>query len=163
MTKNDLINEIVSRSCSFLNPEQIQLLKATIIVSMHNLDIHEVCTLPSTEVKDNQYIIQRFVIDMTAKGLKASTIKNYLNLIKPFFDEVNKNYRDITSDDIKNYLARKKITTNYFGKSNSNTYISNINRVMFVFWQWAYKKHHIDTDIMLDVDRMKSKQKKKEG
>ena len=38
---------------------------------------------------------------MTAKGLKASTIKNYLTLIKPFFDEVNKNYRDVTSDDIK--------------------------------------------------------------
>ena len=162
MNKNDLINDIVSRCSTFLDPEQIQMLKATMIVSMYNLDIHEVCTLPSTEVKSNQYILQRFVIDMTAKGLKASTIKNYLTLIKPFFDEVNKNYRDVTSDDIKNYLAKKKITTNNFGKMNSNTYISNINRVMFVFWQWAYKKHHIDTDIMLDVDRMKSKQKKKE-
>ena len=39
MNKNDLINDIVSRCSTFLNPEQIQMLKATIIVSMHNLVI----------------------------------------------------------------------------------------------------------------------------
>ena len=162
MTKNDIINEVVSSMVFSLSKDQLDLVKSTFIVKMHGYEIHELCTLPSTEVKSNQYILQRFVIDMTAKGLKASTIKNYLTLIKPFFDEVNKNYRDVTSDDIKNYLAKKKIYTNSFGKMNSNTYISNINRVMFVFWQWAYRKHHIDNDIMLDVDRMKSKQKKKE-
>ena len=78
------------------------------------------------------------------------------------FDATGKNYREVISQDIVDYLAVKKIKTNARGKTNSQTYIANINRVLFIFFGWAYRKHHIDVDIMRDVDRMRSKQKKKE-
>lgn len=162
MTKNDLINEIISSLVSKLSGEELELVKATFVVKMQGYDIHELCTLPSTEVMDNDYIYKRFAVDMLAKGLKQSTIKTYMNYIRPFFDKLQKNYKEVTSQDIIDYMAILKISTNAKGKKNSQTYIANINRVMFIFFGWAYKKHHIDVDIMRDVDRIRSKQKKKE-
>ena len=129
---------------------------------MQNYDIHELCTLPSTEVMDNLYIFKRFSVDMLAKGLKQSTIKTYLTYIRQFFAHSNKNYREITSQDLTDYFASLKVTTNIYGQKNTQNYISNVCRVMFVFFNWAYRKHHIETDIMRDIDRIKPKQKRKE-
>lgn len=162
MTKNEMINDVVSSLVLSLNSEQLDLVKSTFIVKMQGYDIHEVCTLPSTEVKDNEYIFKRFSVDMLAKGLKPSSIKNYLDIVTKFFDITGRNYRDVSSQDIIDYLAMRKIKPNHFGRLNTQTYIANINRVLFVFFEWAYKKHHIDVDIMRDVDRIRSKQKKKE-
>lgn len=162
MTKNDIINEVVSSLVFSLNKDQLELVKSTFIVKMQGYEIHELCTLPSTEVHDNDFIFKRFTVDMLAKGLKQSTIKNYMTLIKPFFDITGKNYRDVSSQDIIDYMAIRKIKPNANGKQNSQTYISNINRVLFIFFEWAYRKHHIDVDIMRDVDRIRPKQKRKE-
>ena len=162
MTKNDIINEVVSSLVFSLDKDQLELVKSTFIVKMQGYEIHEVCTLPSVEVKDNDFIFKRFAVDMIAKGLKESTIKNYMNIINPFFDYSGKKYRDISSQDIIDYIAIRKIKPNAMGKQNSQTYISNINRVLFVFFEWAYRKHHIDEDIMRDVDRIRPKQKRKE-
>ena len=162
MNKNDIINEVVSSLVFSLNKDQLELVKSTFIVKMQGYEIHELCTLPSTEVRDNDFIFKRFTVDMLAKGLKQSSIKNYMDLIRPFFDTVGKNYRDVSSQDIIDYLAIRKIKPNANGKPCSQTYISNINRVLFIFFEWAYRKHHIDVDIMRDVDRIRPKQKRKE-
>ena len=162
MTKNDLINDIVTMLLPTFTNEQLEIIKSTFIVKMQNYDIHELCTLPSTEVMDNLYIFKRFSVDMLAKGLKQSTIKTYLTYIRQFFAHNNKNYREITSQDLTDYFAFLKVTTNIYGQKNTQNYISNVCRVMFVFFNWAYRKHHIETDIMRDIDRIKPKQKRKE-
>lgn len=162
MTKNDLINEVTAVLVTVLNNDQLDMLKATFIIKMQGYDIHEVNALPSTEVMDNDYIYERFTIDMIAKGTKESSIRSYMNIIKPFFCFTGLNFRDVTAQVITDYQAIKKVKPNKNGKKNSKTYIANINRVLFVFFQWAYKKHHIEEDIMRDVDRIRAKQKKKE-
>ncbi len=162
MTKNDLINDVVAGLVMTLNQDQIDLVKATFVVKMQGYDIHEVNTLPSTEVKNNDFILKRFTVDMLARGVKESSIKAYLNIIRPFFDYTRLNFMEVTAQHVIDYLAVKKVTPNANGEKNSQSYIAGICRVMFVFWEWAYRKHHIDQDIMRDVDRIKTKQKKKE-
>ena len=162
MTKNDIINDVVSSLVFSLDKDKLELVKSTFIVKMQGYEIHEICTLPSTEVHDNEFIFKRFMIDMLAKGLKQSSIVNYMNLIKPFFDMVGKNYSEISSQDITDYIAIRKVKPGANGKMCSQTYIANINKVLFIFFEWAYRKHHIDVDIMRDVDRIRPKQKRKE-
>lgn len=162
MNKNDLINEVISSLVFTLEKDLLDLVKSTFIIKMQGYEIHQVCTLPSAEVKDNEYILKRFSIDMLAKGVKQSSIKAYNNLIIPFLEYTHLNYRAVKAQDIIDYLAIKKVTPNKTGRKNSQTYISNINRVLFIFFEWAYRKHHIDEDIMRDVDRIRPKQKRKE-
>jgi integrase len=59
-------------------------------------------------------------------------------------------------------MAVKRVTKNKKRQLNSQNYLCNINKILFVFFGWAYKKHYIETDIMNDVERIKPKQKKKE-
>ncbi len=161
-TKNELINDIVAGLVTVLNCDQLEIVKATLVIKMQGYDIHEVCTLPSVEIKDNDFILKRFTIDALAKGTKESSIKSYMHIMKPFFKFTGLNYRDVTAQVIIDYLAVKKVKPNNNGKQNSQSYITNINRVFFVFFQWAYRKRYIEEDIMRDVDRMRTKQKKKE-
>ncbi len=161
-TKNDLINDVISDLATSMNQEQVDMIRAIFIVKMQGYEIHEVNTLPSTEVIDNNYILKRFTVDMLAKGLKESSIKAYLNVIKPFLENTGINFAEVTSQHITDYLAVKRVIKNIHGRNNSQSYIAGICRVMFIFFGWAYRKHHIKQDIMRDVDRIKGKQKKKE-
>lgn len=162
ITKNELINEVAAGLIMSLNNEQVDMVKAMIMVKMQGYEIHEANTLPSVEVIDNDYILKRFTVDMLAKGLKESSIKSYMHIIRPFLNHTCLNITDIASQHITDYIAVKKVTKNTNGKKNSQAYLVHICRVLFVFFQWAYKKHHINVDIMRDVDRIKAKQKKKE-
>lgn len=162
MTKNEIINDIVSSLVMTLTKDQLEIVKSTFIVKMQGYEIHEVCTLPSVEVIDNEFILKRFAIDMIAKGLKQKTITSYLCYIKPFLNNTGLNFRSVTPQDIIDYMAVKRVTKNSKGKLNSQNYLCNISKALFVFFGWAYKKHYIDVDIMSDVERIKPKQKKKE-
>ena len=162
MTKNDLINDVTAGLVAVLSGEQIDLVKTTFIIKMRGYDIHEVTTLPSTEIKNNDFIMRRFTVDMLARGVKESSIKSYLHIIRPFFDYTRLNFTEVTAQQIIDYLAVKKVTPNANGNKNSQSYIAGICRVLFIFFEWAYRKQPIDQDIMRDVDRVKTRQKKKE-
>ena len=69
MTKNDIINEVVSSLVFSLNKDQLELVKSTFIVKMHGYEIHELCTLPSTEVRDNDFIL--FLLTCLLRGMTA--------------------------------------------------------------------------------------------
>lgn len=162
MTKKDLINDVAAGLTMTLNMEQVEMIKAVFMVKMQGYEIHETNTLPSVEVSDNDFILKRFTVDMLAKGIKESSIKAYMNVLRPFLNQIGINFTDVTSQHITDYLAVKKVAQNVNGKKNSQAYLANICRVLFIFFQWAYKKRYISEDIMRDVDRIKSKQKKKE-
>lgn len=161
-TKNELINDITAGLVCVLNGEQLELVKATFICQMQGYDIHEVSTLPAVDVVNNEFILKRFAIDMIAKGTKQKSIKTFMNILVPFFDTVNKDFRNVSAQDVTDYLATKKVTRSAQGKMLSHNYIATISCTLFVFFGWAYRRHHIDEDIMLDVDRIRPKQKKKD-
>ncbi len=162
MNKNDIINDVVAGLTLIVSEEQLQIVKATFVCKMQGYEIHPICTLPSTEIINNDFIFKRFAVDQIAKGTKEPSVTTYLNILRLFFNYVRKDFREVTSQDITDYLAVKKVTRNARGRLPAQNYISTTCRVLFVFFQWSYRKHHIDEDIMRDVDRIKPKQKKKE-
>ena len=112
MTKMEIINDVVASLVVSLTNEQLEIVKSTFIVKMQGYDVHEVCTLPSTEVLDNDFILKRFTVDHLAKGLKMSTIRAYMDHINPFFTFTGLNYRAVTAQTITDYIAYKTVTPN---------------------------------------------------
>lgn len=157
MSKDEFINEVVYEMSPNLTREQIDRLKITMLVKMQNCEVSEIQYLPAVWTHNNDWIIQRFRIDSIAKGMAASTLNQYIIAVSNLFRETGKHYRDITGQDVTDYLAvkqyRDKISINY--KVTLRKYFSS-------FFGWAFRKHHIDSNIMDDVDNMKSVQKKKE-
>lgn len=157
MQKMDIINEVVWEMSDVLTKEQQDRLKITFLVKMHDFDITEMRLLPAMDVHDNEWILKRYVIDSLAADRKESTVKAYVGAVKELFRENGKNYSQMTSQDITDFLAikqhRDKISQNY--KSTLYRYFS-------AFFGWAYDNEHIKSNIMSKVPHVKAVQKKKE-
>lgn len=157
MNKDELIKEVVYEMSPNLTREQIDRLKITMLVKMQNCEVSEIQYLPAVWTHNNDWIIQRFRVDSIAKGISTSTLNQYIIAVSNLFRETGKHYREITGQDVTDYLAvrqyRDKISVNY--KVTLRKYFSS-------FFGWAFRKRHIDINIMDDVDSMKSIQKKKD-
>lgn len=155
--KSDIINEVVCEMGTELDRVGQDKLKTLLLVKLHNFELISSETLPSVDVRDNEWVLKRYSIDLMASGREKSTIKQYLIIVRKFFNETGLNYTNTTGQDITDYLAIKqykdKISLAY--KCVLLSYIS-------AFFAWAYRKHHIDEDIMRDVDKIKRPKKKKE-
>lgn len=156
MTKNDLINEVAYELNDYLSKEQIDRMKITLYVKMQDFELAEIKQLPMTMEHDNEWLMQRYCVDSVAAGLHAGTIRSYIGIIKKFFDFVNKNYKYVTAQDITDYLAIRSYRDHI-----SHNYKSTIYRYLCTFFSWAFKKRHIQDNIVDAVDKVKQIKKKK--
>ena len=156
MTKNDLINEVAYELNDFLSKEQIDRMKITLYVKLQDFELAEIKQLPMTMEHDNEWLMQRYCVDGVAAGLHAGTIRSYIGIIKKFFEFVNKNYKYVTAQDITDYLAIRSYRDHI-----SHNYKSTIYRYLCTFFSWAFKKRHIQDNIIDGVDRVKQVKKKK--
>lgn len=157
MTKTDLINDVVYEMSGTLDREQADRLKITLLVKMHDCEVTQITSLPATVVYDNDWLLQRFMVDGIARGVKESTLKQYIYAVRSLLAETSLNYRMVTGQDITDYLAIRQYRDHI-----SPNYKATLYRYFSSFWQWAYRRQHIAHDIMRDVDAVRSVQKKKE-
>ena len=157
MTKNDLINDVAYELRNTMTREQIDRMKITMYVKLQDFELAEIKQLPMTIEHDNEWLMQRYCVDMVAAGLHAGTIKSYIGVIKTFFDFVGKNYACITAQDITDYLAIRSYRDHI-----SHNYKSTIYRYLCTFFGWAFRKKHISDNIIDGVDRVKQVKKRKE-
>lgn len=157
INKNDIINEVITRMGNTLDKDEREQLKTVLLVTLKDYNLIANETLPSVAVKDNQWLMERFMIDMIAAGLEESTIRQYVYIVRKFFDYTGLNYCDVTGQHVTDYLAIRQYKDHI-----SQSYKATIRRYLNVFFQWGYRKHHIDIDVMRDVDSVKFERKKKE-
>lgn len=157
MTKNEMINDIIFDLVDDLPRELLDRVKITLLVKMQDYEVKEMTMLPAVIEHDNEWLLKRFLIDGIAKGTKESTLKQYIDAVKRLLASTGKNYRQITGQDITDYLAIRQYRDNI-----SASYKSTLCRYFFIFFLWAYRKKHIPEDIMRDVDRIKDVQKRVE-
>lgn len=157
MTKIDLINEIKYEMQNIMDKQAMDRLEIILLVKMKDFELTAIKQLPSTEVKTNDWAFKRFEIDMYAQGLEEGTMKQYMYAVKKFFDITGKNFREVTGQDITDYLFLYQ-----YKYKIGNTYKALLLCCLRAFFRWAYRKHYIDQDITIDTVRVKIDKKKKE-
>lgn len=157
MTKIDVINEILMEMGEEMDRNTVDKLKVVLIVKLHDYELVAAETRPSTEVRDNDWILKRFLIDMMAANLEKSTVKQYVCTTRKFFDDTGLSYSNTTGQDITDYLAMREYRDHI-----APGYKATILRYLRVFFKWAYRKHHIEDDVLRDVDSVRFSRKKKE-
>ena len=157
MTKTELINDVVYEMTGYLTQDGIDRLKTVITVKLIDIQLTAAETLPSTEVYDNEWIMKRYIIDLTAIGRKKGTIELYLTIMKRFFRETGLNYYTCTGQQVMDYIALR-----IYRDKISKGYAATIQKYMSAFFGWAYRKKHIPEDISRDIDKIRQPQKQKE-
>lgn len=134
-------------------------IKSKLIIILDKYEITERCTeLAVIDENDTEKYMKMFLVNKRVSGRTERTMQHYNNELRRFFREVQKTPVDITSDDIKLYLALKEVRD-----KNSKVTQKNIMRVLSSFFQWMVKEEYILKNPMNKVDDIKTPKVKKEA
>lgn len=108
--------------------------------------IDEIKTTPS-----NKVILDLFITAKTVEGCSKKSIKYYLYILNSFFAKFDKSVKNISTDDIRNYLDI------YFKNSSiSKTSIDNIRRVISTFFSWLEEEDYIRKNPVKRIHKIKT-------
>lgn len=147
--KEVFINNVIIGMQDKINAEQLRELDNVIRINLRGIQIEEECTELSTDVDDNMYILKVFAANKKLEGCKDVSIEQYLRQTKNFLDAVNKNYKNVTKDDVKFYLAM------YSRNVKPNT-VANAKRFLCSFFSWAHDEGYIRSNPVKTIKGIKS-------
>lgn len=127
-------------------------LKSKLIIILNNYEISERCT-DLAVVADEDAItkfVKMFLINKRVSGRTERTLQHYQSELGRFFREVQKSPVDVTSNDIKMYLATKEIRDGVSKVTQKNSL-----RVISSFYQWMTKEEFVVKNPMNKVDDIK--------
>lgn len=106
---------------------------------------------------DNELLIKKFLVAKKIKGCTDRTLKYYNSEIHKSLERINKNAIDITSDDLRLWIALR------IRDGVSNTTIGNEKRAMSSFFTYLHGEDIIHKNPMVAIDTMKQKKTQKEA
>lgn len=157
VSKNELINKIIGSMARELDSLQLSQLETVLRIELHGVVLQEECTELSTYSDDNEYMLQIFAANKKLENLSDKSIKQYVDSARKLFNTLDKNYKDITTDDIKYYLAQYKMV-----KKVSACTLASMKRFLSAFFSWALDEEYINRNPVHAIKNIKQPTKPKE-
>ena len=152
---DDVVNQL--KMTAALSPEQIVQLKKVLDDTFTNYKMEKKHDGPveGETVKDiNHEALQAFLQSKKAESKSKTTIYNYGNELGKLFLIINKDYRDITPQDIRQYMD--------YRRSNDGVApvtIQNIRMYLMSFYKWALTDERILRNPMDKIGTIKTEKK----
>lgn len=134
--KEIVIHNILASMGPILEMVQLQALESAIRQNLQGMTLEEECTQLSTWLDDNEHMIGVFLASKKLEGCKDVTLIQYKTTARLFFSVIQKNYRDVTKDDIKIFLARRMRDV----KPNT---LLNTKRNLSSLFTWLHQEGYI--------------------
>lgn len=134
-------NEILNEMKSVLTPEQMDTLSKKLTNMVEALK----------ETSTNDELLKLFETAKKVEGCSMKSMKYYMYILNTFFGKIPKSCKDITTDDIRNYLD------NYSTNSNtSKVSMDNIRRVLSSFFSWLEQEDYIRKNPVKRIHKIKT-------
>ena len=88
--------------------------------------------------EDNAELLEKFISAKRLEGRSDGTLNYYQFTIEKMFEDIGKNIRAITTEDLRDYLSRY-----YTEKEVSKVTIDNIRRNLSSFFAWLEDENYI--------------------
>ena len=132
-----------------LEAELIQHIESVVVLSLEDYDIAQKERALIVYERTDTEIVNRFFLAKAVQGCTEHTLELYKRNLQQGFLTINKHIRDITADDIRIYLAKKKM------QKASTSYLANIHRTFSSFFAWATAEEWVEKNPMLRVEKIK--------
>ena len=100
---------------------------------------------------DSKDILQRFIDTKKLEGCSPKTLIQYRRAIEKLINDIKKNIRTVTTDELREYL------TNYYQNSNcSKVSIDNMRRIFSSFFNWLEDENYILKSPVRRIHKIKS-------
>ena len=148
-------NELAEKIAEMLNLPDARMI---ILGAMSGYDITKKETsLIIYDGGQTAYLIQRFLVAKKVSGRADRTCKLYGDNLRRFFAAVGKSPLRLEHTDVQWYVAQLIM------RGVSKDYQQNIVRTLSSFYGWLTKEELVERNIMLKIDPIKNKSKKKKA
>ena len=122
----------------------ITVLKGEIIIKTDELKHQE-------ELDENKSMIDSFISSKQVEGCSERTIKYYKEIIEKFVNSFDKSIKQISTNEIRNYLSNYKENS-----SCGSTTIDNVRRVLSSFFSWLEDEDYIIKSPVRRIHKIKT-------
>lgn len=159
LTVDVLVTNVVNAMSDSLDDKQLNKLKDQLYITLHDVEISNKCYDLSTTIEENDTKkLEYLIASMKITHLSDGTIRQYVNSAKRLRTFVGKNFEDITSIDVKFFLATCQKENGWKDTTMQNT-IRNLKSV-FGFFQ---REELIEKNPMDKITNVKLEQPIKEA
>lgn len=150
--KKQFIADIIQSMLPYLDNSQLEHLQ---LVLEEKLADVEITTTDKTSVNivenENEILITSFISAKRIEGCSEKTLAYYENTISVTLIQINKNLKQLTTDDLRLYL------TEYQEKHNSSRVtIDNIRRILSSFFSWLEDEGYIFKSPIRRIHKVKT-------
>lgn len=155
---DEVITNIMYRMSDIIEEkERLNQVKALLYMQLSQFQIFKEETAVSTHVDNSEHLVKQYLACLAVRGCTEKTVLAYKQEYKMFFGMVNKSVQDITTNDIRGYLAHCK-----FSRKNSDNTINNRITMLRTLFTWLAEEECIEKNPMLRIKENKVERKVKE-
>ena len=146
--KEKLLTDIVQEMLPYMDNAQAKRLSLVVKHTLHSYAVSEtnmVQELPDTK------LTERFLSAKRIEGCSEKTLKYYNSTIRAMLEEICKEVKHITTEDLRRYLAEYQDR-----KKSSKVTIDNIRRIISCFFAWLEDEDYIIKSPARRIHKVKS-------
>ena len=136
--KNKLITQIQTSMASLLNAAQLEDLGRVLTNALHNVEITEKKVSGVPDAEENGRLQEVFIAAKRIEGCSEKSLKYYESTLRVMLDRVARPIREISTDDLRNYLAEYQQN-----RHSSKVTIDNMRRIFSSFFGWLEDEDYI--------------------
>ena len=133
--KQKIINDVIQDMLPYLNNAQSERLREVMI---HTLFDYDVLDRTSEKEEVEQDYVDMFLSAKRIEGCSEKSLHYYCSTIRAMLDVVDKNVKQINTNDIRMYLTEYQQN-----KNSSRVTIDNIRRILSSFFSWLEDEDYI--------------------
>lgn len=126
--------------------ERMNEAKAVLYMTLSHIQMYAEETALSTQLDSSAEWVRLYLATMVVRGCTEKTVETYTQEYKTFFGTINKAIPNITTRDIRGYLAHCKLV-----RHNKDTTINNKTRMLRGLFEWLTEEEYIDRNPMLRI------------
>lgn len=148
--KNQIINEITQQMLPILNNFELEKIQTALNLCLENYEIVEINS-ENVSNYNNQHFIELFLGAKKIEGCSYKTLKYYRATINNTLNSINKEVKNIVTDDLRKYLTKHQEE-----HSSSRVTIDNIRRILSSFFAWLEDEDYIVKSPVRRIHKIKT-------
>lgn len=144
--KEQLINEVTQQMLKILDNSQLETLQKVLTVSLYHYDVVEV-----EEQQEEKDFVEIFIAAKRIEGRSEKSLEYYRNTIGKMMETVGKKVRQVTTDDLRDYLSDYQQE-----HESSKVTIDNIRRILSSFFGWLEDEDYIVKSPVRRIHKVKT-------
>lgn len=144
----NLINQVLQAMSKTLGSQQIERLKDVLEITFSNVEIFE---KTESDAAIDISVIKTFLSAKRVEGCSEKSMRYYESTIRNALASVGKNVKDVSTDDLRQYLDE------YQQRSGaSRVTVDNIRRILSSFFAWLEEEFYIVKSPVRRIHKVKT-------